>query len=119
MSITVQQVTRNIRVNQQPRDIKVRQVSRTINVKAGGRRGPQGVQGIQGPPGDPATGDKTYSLDFTNSSEVTVTHNLGKLPAVTINDSTGDEVEGQVEHLSINQLVTRFSSSFTGKIVCN
>lgn len=117
----VQQVTRNIRVNQDSRNISVRRATRTISVSAGGRRGPQGIQGPEGPQGEQGEigNDKNFTQNFTNSSEVTVNHNLGKLPAVTVQDSTGDEVVGDIEHVSINQLIARFSASFTGIIACN
>lgn len=124
MAIKLKQITRNIKVNQDSHEIKVRRINRVFNVNSIGRRGaqgptgatgPQGDQGEQGEPGE----DKNFVQEFTNLSEVTVTHSLSKYPAVTVTDSTGDEVEGEVEHVSINQLVARFSASFTGRIVCN
>jgi hypothetical protein len=66
-----------------------------------------------------AEGDANYEQSFTSASTVTVTHNLGKKPAVHIQDSTGDEVEGDVHHDSNNQLTITFSAAFTGKVVCN
>ena len=124
MAILVKRVNRNIRVSRTDREIRVNNVSRNITVHAVGRRGPQGIQGDQGEqgpegPAGPGGGDKNYLENFTNQASVTVTHNLGKYPAVTVHDSTGDEVEGQVEHLTINQLVITFSSSFTGRVSCN
>lgn len=64
-------------------------------------------------------GDKTFTQAFTSASAVVVTHNLGKRPAVTVLDSANDEVEGEVEHLSTNQLVVSFSAPFSGMVVCN
>lgn len=122
--ITVNQVTRNITVRSQERTISVNQSPRNIEVSMVGRRGPQGIQGIQGeqgeqgPPGSDAE-DKNFAYDFINSAEVTVDHSLSKYPAVTIVDSSGDEVEAEVEHLSVNQLVARFSASFSGRVICN
>ena len=86
-------------------------------MKAGGMRGPQGIQGERGPQGEQGAvgNDKNFTLPFTNSSEVTVAHNLSKLPAVTIIDSTGDEVVGDIEYISVNQIIARFSSSFSVK----
>ena len=89
---------------------------------ADGAQGPQGLQGPQGIQGIPGAGgvdDKNYVQVFTNESTITVTHNLGKYPATTITDSTGDEVLGNVIHNSVNELVATFSASFTGKIICN
>lgn len=76
--------------------------------------------GEQGPPGPPgASGDKHYEQSFTNQSSVTVDHNLGKFPSVTVIDTANDEVEGSVDHISINQVIVSFSASFSGKVVCN
>lgn len=76
-----------------------------------------GIQGPAGPQG--VSGDKNYTQDLTNQSTVTVNHNLSKYPAVTIFDPSNDGVTGEVEHVSVNQLVLTFSSSFTGKVICN
>src|SRR3954447_45846 len=56
--------------------------------------------------------DKTYTQNFTAAATVTVTHNLGKRPAVTVIDTANDEVVGDVEHLSLNQLQVSFSAPF-------
>lgn len=46
----------------------------------------------------------------------TVTHNLGRRPGgVSVVSSTGDEVTGEVQHLSDNQMEIRFSASFSGE----
>lgn len=126
-NILVKRVTHNTKVTQGSRAITVRSQSRDINVHSVGRRGPQGVagaagatgpEGPQGPAGADGI-DANFVENFTNLASVTVTHNLGKWPAVTVVDSTGDEVEGEIEHVSINQLIATFSSSFTGRITCN
>lgn len=87
--------------------------------------------GIQGPPGPGlsttdqlAEGaqhryDRHYEQAFTNQSSVTVNHNLGKRPAVTVIDSAGDEVFGDVEHVGPNELTISFGSNFTGTVICN
>ena len=77
-----------------------------------------GEVGLPGADGAPGT-DAHFTQDFTGSSTVTVTHNLGKLPAVTVIDSAGDEVKGDVDHQGINQLVISFSAPFSGKVICN
>jgi len=63
--------------------------------------------------------DKNYTQEFTASSSVTVTHNLGKYPAVTVLNSAGDEVVGDIDHLSINELVFTSVAPFSGRIICN
>lgn len=87
-------------------DITVDIVKRDINLEitvAGGAGG----------------GDKYFSQSFTNQSSLTVSHNLNKKPAVTIIDSAGDQVFGNVTHLSDNQIQIAFSASFTGTVLCN
>ncbi len=63
--------------------------------------------------------DKNFSQPFTSLSTVVVAHNLGKYPSVTVIDSAGDEVEGLVDHTSINQLTITFSAPFSGVAICN
>lgn len=72
----------------------------------------------KGDPGDPG-GDAHFFDTFTNESSVTVTHNLGKKPAVTILDTAGDEVVGEINHVSINELTIDFSASFSGSVILN
>ena len=62
--------------------------------------------------------DSHFSQSFGGSS-VTVTHNLGKYPAVTVFDSAGDEVEGDIQHLNTNSFTLSFSASFSGVVNCN
>lgn len=65
------------------------------------------------------TGDKNFTEDFSVTSTVIVTHNLGKYPAVTVFDSAGDECEGDVEFTSLNALTVSFSAPFSGTVTCN
>lgn len=74
---------------------------------------PEGKRGVDG------VGDKTYSMNFINSDMITVTHNLGKYPAVSVINSANDEVEGDVEYININTLIVRFIGSFSGRVTCN
>ncbi len=62
--------------------------------------------------------NKTHNQDIANSLW-TISHNMGKFPSVTIIDSSGDEVEGDVKHIDINNLTISFSSAFTGKAHLN
>lgn len=49
----------------------------------------------------------------------TVNHNLGKYPSVTVFTSAGDECEGDIRHISVNQLELHFSAPFGGTCACN
>ena len=73
------------------------------------------VVGLQG-----ASGDLHYThTQSTPSAAWTITHNLGKRPAVTVVDSGGNEWQTAVEHLSDNALVVRFTAPFSGYAYLN
>lgn len=80
--------------------------------------GAQGTQGIQGPAG--SIGDITalIALEHTQgsaSSSWTINHNLGFYPNVTVVDSGGSIVEGEISYTNSNSLTVTFSSAFSGK----
>lgn len=74
--------------------------------------------GPQGPEG-PSAEDLTYLTSFTVTDNVLVQHNLGKLPAVSVIDSSGDEVIGQVEYIDNARVRVRFAAPFSGQVSCN
>jgi hypothetical protein len=49
----------------------------------------------------------------------TITHNLNKYPSVTIVDSAGTVVEGDIAYSNTNAVVVTFSSTFSGKAYFN
>jgi hypothetical protein len=53
------------------------------------------------------------------SSVWNITHNLNKFPSVTVIDSAGTEVEGDVNYVDVNNLTISFSSAFAGKASLN
>lgn len=78
-------------------------------------RGPKGDKGDPGPPSD-AHHNHTQSLP---SASWTITHNLGKFPAVSITDSSGSEVEGEIRYIDSNTVVISFAGQFSGKAYLN
>lgn len=75
-------------------------------------------EAVVGLPG--VSGDKHFTHEqSTPSATWTITHNLGKNPAVTIVDSSGNEWQTAIEHVSPNQCVVRFSSAFSGRAFLN
>jgi hypothetical protein len=48
------------------------------------------------------------------SNAWSVTHNLGYYPSVTVIDSGGSEVVGEVDYTNVNSLVIHFTSPFSG-----
>lgn len=78
------------------------------------------IEGPQGPSGTPGTGDLSYTHNQSSPSATwTITHNLGKYPSVTIVDSAGTQLLGQVVHDSINQVTATFTTAFSGKAYLN
>ena len=50
----------------------------------------------------------------TSSAVWTITHNLGWYPNVTVQDSGGSIVEGEISYTSSNALTVTFSGAFSG-----
>lgn len=62
----------------------------------------------------------TYEFEQVSaSSRWEIKHNLGKHPSVTIVDSAGTEVIGDVQYIDNNNIIIEFSGSFTGKAYLN
>lgn len=67
-----------------------------------------------------AGNDKHFEhVQSVASSSWTVNHNLDKRPAVTVLDSMGREMEGDVTHVTTLQLTIQFSAPFSGTCYCN
>jgi hypothetical protein len=79
--------------------------------------GPQGPQGPQGLPGsggpDGYTGSETFNQGVP-STIWRITHSLPFKPNVTVVDSAGHLVEGDVRYLSISDIEVEFASGFSG-----
>ena len=66
------------------------------------------------------SGDKNYLfVQSVASDEWNIRHNLGKYPSVSIIDSAGSEVIGEVQHIDTNNLKIKFASGFSGKATLN
>jgi hypothetical protein len=81
--------------------------------------GPAGPQGVPGSGGTGA-GDLTYRWDQVSPSTVWhTTHGLAKFPTVTVVDSAGHEVRGEVTYLDANRVDLTFSAAFAGTAYFN
>lgn len=71
--------------------------------------------------GDPGSGDDVHFVhnQITPSAAWTITHNLGKHPSVSIVDSAGTMVVGDVTYHDLNSLTITFGSAFSGKAYLN
>ena len=65
-------------------------------------------------------GDRYYFHEQAQASSVwTVAHGLNKHVAVTVMDTSGNEVRGRVIHLDSNTVRVEFSTLVSGTMSCN
>ena len=101
-----------------------RPINIAIPIGPPGPPGPEGDQGIQGdsvvgPPGPPGPAGPPTSAAFVFVQAVPVaiwviTHPLAYYPSVTVVDSAGSEVEGDLVYNSATTLTVTFSGAFSG-----
>lgn len=73
----------------------------------------QGPPGPPGPPG-PTTGSAYVFNQATPSATWVITHPLAYYPSVTVVDSAGSVVEGDLKYTSATSLTVSFSGAFSG-----
>jgi hypothetical protein len=67
-----------------------------------------------------AVNDKNYVYtQSTASASWVIAHNLNKYPSVSIVDSGGNMVMGEITYTDVNNLTITFSASFSGKAYLN
>lgn len=72
------------------------------------------------PAGGGGGGDLNFTYDQPTPSVLwDITHNLGKFPSVSVVDSAGSIVHGEVQHVNPNHLILHFSAGFSGKAYLN
>jgi hypothetical protein len=65
-------------------------------------------------------GDKTYAYPQDSPADVwAITHNMNKYPSVSVVDSAGSTVVGDVFYDSLNKVTITFSAPFSGKAFFN
>lgn len=74
--------------------------------------GPQGAAG-------PAQLDSLTFNQNTSSALWTIAHNLGKFPSVTVFDSAGSQMEGDVKQINNDELTITFGAAFAGVAYLN
>ena len=75
--------------------------------------------GPVGPQGPPGIGSTFIFEQTTASAEWTVRHHLGRFPSVTVVDSAGSVVIGDVDYIDENTLVLSFVAPFSGSAYLN
>jgi hypothetical protein len=84
---------------------------------ATGDTGPQGDTGPEGPPGPTGAEDPETYTHYQSIPDTVwaIAHNLGFNPAVSVVDSVGNSVEGDVHYVDVNNLTVTFGAAFSGK----
>lgn len=96
-----------------PSDIATGRYVRQIVVTAPGPQGPGGTSGLQS--SEIANLVSYRHIQNTPSTTWTIVHNLNFYPNVTVFNSAGDQVEGNVTHSNQTTLTINFSSTLAGK----
>lgn len=76
-----------------------------------------GIAGPQGPAGPPGSGgsDSYRHVQGSASAVWTVAHALNMYPNITVIDSAGRVVEGEIAYPDANTVVLTFSAAFSGE----
>jgi|SaaInlV_120m_DNA_3_1039746.scaffolds.fasta_scaffold07702_2 hypothetical protein len=84
-----------------------------------GPQGEQGIQGIQGEAGEDAVVE-TYTHDQGIPSSLwTIDHDLDRHPSITVVDSSGSTVNGEVTYTDSNSVTIEFNAAFSGLAYLN
>lgn len=89
-----------------------------VEVAEQGPAGPPGADGAVGPPGPPGGANYTHN-QMVPAADWTITHNLARFPSVTVIDSAGSTVVGDVDYLSNNEVSIHFTAAFGGSAYLN
>jgi hypothetical protein len=66
------------------------------------------------------TNDKNFVYTQASAAATwNITHNLNKYPSVSIVDSGGNMVTGDIQYINLNNVTLSFTSAFTGKAYLN
>jgi hypothetical protein len=107
-------------IDQENVDVTVQENAFSVVLAELGVQGAQGPQGPQGPAGANGIDRNTYVHNQNVPSAVwSIAHNLGSYPSVTVIDSAGTTVVGDVTYVSANAITITFSGSFSGQAFLN
>ena len=84
------------------------------NIASVGPQGPKGSKGDKGDKGDAADVSHTYTQSIPSDTWV-IAHNLNFIPNVTVQDSAGTIIEGEITYSNSNNLTVHFTDAFSGK----
>jgi len=70
---------------------------------------------------DPGTlgNDLNYTHVQASSSSWVISHSLGKIPSVMVQDGSGNRVHGDITYTDLNNLTITFNTAFAGTAYLN
>lgn len=74
---------------------------------------------LVGPQGPPGQADTYVHTQISPTINWTIDHDLGKYPSVTIVDSAGSTIVGEVTYINNNQVLVSFTAAFAGTAYLN
>lgn len=96
-----------------PSNVATGRYVRQIVVSAPGPQGPGGVDGVQAD--DVVALVSKRHIQNTPLTQWSITHNLNFYPNITVFNSAGNQVEGNVTHIDETSLTITFSTAVSGK----
>jgi hypothetical protein len=114
---TVEQPANIVVIDEENLTVEVQETSFDVVLADAGVQGPPGATGAQGPAG--ASHSTYVHNQNVPASFWDITHNLASYPSVSVIDSTGGFVIGDISYVSNNRLTITFSGSFSGQAFLN
>lgn len=106
-----------VRVVEDEDDVRVQVIERPVTVVVTdatvGLQGPPGPQGPEGPSG--AAASSYTHVQSSPSASWTVAHGMNSYPGgITVFDSSGRVVEGDITYVDVNTVQLDFTTAFSG-----
>lgn len=141
--IVIKRNAHKIKVQEVHRNVSIKRNVQKVSIRSLSKRGLPGPEGDDGPDGKSAyqiwldDGNVGTEQDFLDSlkgtpgaiggyftqaflgSTIVITHNLGYIPALTLIDTAGDEVEGAILERDNNHFTVQFSAAVSGTAYCS
>jgi hypothetical protein len=116
----VEQPSNVVVIDEENLTVEVQETSFDVVLADAGVQGPSGATGAQGPAGAAGASHSTYVHNQNvPASFWDITHNLASYPSVSVIDSTGGLVVGDISYVSNNRLTITFSGAFSGQAYLN
>lgn len=120
-SVVIEPVETVVEIESEITIVEIEPLYYEVDISAVGERGPAnttpgptGPTGPQGPPGVAGAGAASLFIQNTPVTQWTITHTLGFNPAVSIVNSGGVRVYGDIQYVDVTTILATFTSPFSG-----